>query len=234
MRTWQDVDPHARRARDRIREEVRSRYGVDVDAPRADPAALADAIAARDGAERDATRGRQESVRDETEAALLMDQADRVDREQNPGQATSDAGVSLRTARRWLSRYREAGVSGLGRRERADRGHHRLRGGLSHFQGSETATVSGDRPVTGTHHRAVHTRLLPSTQNADDAVTVGADVAGPLPRRQGWPTARRRPGRSSRPLRPRVRQRPHSALGWRYMGVTKVGAVLAPPLGGAR
>ena len=88
-RTWQDVDPDARRAGDRIREEVRSRYGVDVNAPLADPAALADAIAARDGAERDATRGRQESGRDEVEAALLMDQADRADREHNPEQATS-------------------------------------------------------------------------------------------------------------------------------------------------
>ena len=88
-RTWQDFDPDARRTADRIRDEVRSRYGVDVNEPRAEPAALAAAIEARENAERDAARQRDESRRDDVEAGLLMSEADRADREHDPATAAT-------------------------------------------------------------------------------------------------------------------------------------------------
>ena len=40
--------------------------------------------------------------------------------------AARDAGVPLRTARRWLARFRQDGVAGLARMERIDRGRRRL------------------------------------------------------------------------------------------------------------
>lgn len=39
--------------------------------------------------------------------------------------ATRDAGVALRTAQRWLGRYRTDGLAGLARAPRADRGLRR-------------------------------------------------------------------------------------------------------------
>jgi len=41
-------------------------------------------------------------------------------------EAAARAGVPLRTAQRWLSGYREAGLAGLARRRRADAGHRSL------------------------------------------------------------------------------------------------------------
>jgi hypothetical protein len=81
---WLESDPDARRAADRIRQEVRDRYGIDVDDPRADPGAVADALTARQHAEQDA---QQQSRRDDVEAALLLREADQTDRAQQPAAA---------------------------------------------------------------------------------------------------------------------------------------------------
>ena len=99
-RTWSEVDPDARRAADRIREEVRDRYGVDVDATRPEPGALRDALEARDAPDREAQRQREDAGRDDAEAARLMgeaDRADRADRAQEPteGAAASQDGQDL-------------------------------------------------------------------------------------------------------------------------------------------
>jgi hypothetical protein len=100
---WQKSDPDARRAADRIRHEVHDRYGVDVDDPRPEAGALADALAARQDAEQDAQQQRRESRRDDVEAALLLREADHADRAQQPGAATGaeqDAGVLYDSAER--------------------------------------------------------------------------------------------------------------------------------------
>lgn len=102
-RSWQDLDPAARAAADRIRAEVRERYGVDVDQPRAEPGALADAIAAREAADRDAQQQRQQGRRDQVEAALLLAEVDRADRAQQPAaaaEADQDAAALYDSAER--------------------------------------------------------------------------------------------------------------------------------------
>lgn len=86
-RAWTDVDPDARRIADRIREEVRSRYGVDVDDARPDPGALRDALDAQENAERKAQRQREEARRDDAKAARLLGDADRAVRAQEPAQS---------------------------------------------------------------------------------------------------------------------------------------------------
>lgn len=86
-RTWQDLDPDARRTADRIRDEVRSRCGIDVDDARPELGALRDALGARENAEREAQRQRQEGHRDDVEAARLLGEADRADRAQEPAQS---------------------------------------------------------------------------------------------------------------------------------------------------
>ena len=78
---WRDFDDVARDAGDTIKHEVRERYGIDVDAPGADPAAVAAAL--RD-AERDraaAATQRQRAGEDLTASQLLFANADRHERE---------------------------------------------------------------------------------------------------------------------------------------------------------
>jgi hypothetical protein len=117
-RAWQDVDPDVSRAADRIRHEVRDRYGVEVDDPRAEPGALADALAARQDAQRHAQQRLQESRRDDVEAALLIREADQADRAQQPtatAGAEQDASVLYDTADR--RRQLAASLEGVADRE---------------------------------------------------------------------------------------------------------------------
>lgn len=63
-RAWSQDDPEAVRAEQRIRDEVRTRYGVDVNDTSADPQAVREAV----------------ERAEEAEAARLMAEADRADR----------------------------------------------------------------------------------------------------------------------------------------------------------
>ena len=78
---WRDFDDVARDAGDTIKHELQERYGIDVDAPGADPAAVA--VALRD-AERDrvdAATERQRAGEDLTASQLIFANADRHERE---------------------------------------------------------------------------------------------------------------------------------------------------------
>ena len=78
---WRDHDETAREAGETIRLEVRQRYGIDVEAPGADPAAVAAALrdAERDRAEARAERER--SGEELTASQILFTNADRHERE---------------------------------------------------------------------------------------------------------------------------------------------------------
>ena len=78
---WRDHDETAREAGDTIRREVSERYGIDVDAPGVDPAAVAAALrdAERDRAEARAERER--SGEELTASQILFANADRHERE---------------------------------------------------------------------------------------------------------------------------------------------------------
>ena len=67
--------------------------------------------------------------------------------------AASAAGVALRTARRWLARYRAAGLVGLARSPRADAGRRRVAGELVEF--IEGMFLRKPRPSVSTIHRRV-------------------------------------------------------------------------------
>lgn len=67
--------------------------------------------------------------------------------------ASSGAGVALRTARRWLARYRAAGLVGLARMPRADLGRPKLYGELIDF--IEGLFLHKPRPSVATIHRRV-------------------------------------------------------------------------------
>ncbi len=88
-RSWQHLDPVAERAAGRIRREVADRYGIDVDAPGGDLAAVRDALARRGIAERDTGARRGTAPAKDAAAARLLAAADRADRQQQPKPAAA-------------------------------------------------------------------------------------------------------------------------------------------------
>ena len=78
-RAWGSEDPEAQRAEGRIRDELRTRYGVDVDNTGADPAAVQAAVEAEQ-LRRQSDTERQRSATEQAEAVALSRQADEIDR----------------------------------------------------------------------------------------------------------------------------------------------------------
>ncbi len=79
--TWKDLDPDAARTVDVMRDQLRERYGVDVDELHAEPAAVREALEAH----REAAAGQRDSASSEgLQAAGLLAEADHADRTQDP------------------------------------------------------------------------------------------------------------------------------------------------------
>lgn len=78
---WRDFDDVARDAGDTIKHEVQERYGIDIDAPGADPAAVAAALRDAERDRADAATQRQRAGDDLTASQLLFANADRHERE---------------------------------------------------------------------------------------------------------------------------------------------------------
>lgn len=93
-RAWANEDPEAVRAEQRIRDEVRTRYGIDVDNTGADPEAVRQTIRLElDRAERDRANAAAEQARaqqENAEAQLLMVQADQEDRRAEAARAAAE------------------------------------------------------------------------------------------------------------------------------------------------
>jgi hypothetical protein len=83
-RAWANDDPEAVRAEARMRDELQSRYGVDVDNTNADPAAVREAVehAQQNVGQSDAER--QRAAAEEAEAARLLGEADAADLAADP------------------------------------------------------------------------------------------------------------------------------------------------------
>lgn len=79
-RAWQDFDPEAARAHDRIRDEVRKRYSIDVDKLDADPAAVREAMALCEALRERAAQEEQTAQAERAQAAVALQEVDRADR----------------------------------------------------------------------------------------------------------------------------------------------------------
>jgi hypothetical protein len=91
-RAWANEDPEAVRAGQRIRDEVRTRHGIDVDNTGADPE---DVRLELERAERDRANAAAEQSRahqENAEAQLLMAQADHEDRRADQARAAAEHG----------------------------------------------------------------------------------------------------------------------------------------------
>ncbi|WP_411720440.1 hypothetical protein [Mycetocola sp.] len=78
---WRGHDDVARAAGDTIRREVQGRYGIDVDAPGGDPAAVAAALREAGQARADARAERERSAEELTVSQILFGSAERRERE---------------------------------------------------------------------------------------------------------------------------------------------------------
>lgn len=79
-RAWSGEDVEAVRAEQRIRDELRTRYGVDADNAGGDPVAVREAIERADRERHGADEQRRKAAAEETEAAALLRHAEAADR----------------------------------------------------------------------------------------------------------------------------------------------------------
>jgi hypothetical protein len=77
---WRTVDPDIARTSDRMREELRGRYGIDVNNLDADPTTVREALARAEQDRSTAAESRGESGKDYAEAASLLSAAEQLDR----------------------------------------------------------------------------------------------------------------------------------------------------------
>lgn len=89
-RAWSGEDVEAVRAEQRIRGELRTRYGVDADNAGGDPAAVREAIERADRQRHDADEQRRKAAAEEVEAAALLRHAEAVDRDAEERRAEAE------------------------------------------------------------------------------------------------------------------------------------------------
>ncbi|MEX0153808.1 hypothetical protein [Microbacterium sp. LMI1-1-1.1] len=113
-RAWGGEDPEAMRAEGRMREELRTRYGLNAHQAGGDPQAVGAAVDAELSRRQSETK-QQHGTSEETKAALLMREADRADRQADTtGERVRDvlAGSDERTqAREEAQSYQRAATS---------------------------------------------------------------------------------------------------------------------------
>jgi colicin import membrane protein len=80
---WRNVDADAQRTANRVRDELRRRYAIDVDSLDADPTSVQDALERRERALRLASQARESARVDDAVAAPLLVAAGRADRQED-------------------------------------------------------------------------------------------------------------------------------------------------------
>lgn len=98
-RAWSNEDPEAVRAETRMRDELSTRYGIDVNNTGADPAAVREALDVHLKHDRDAGAERQRSSAEEAEAARLLFEADEADRAAEAARGAAEHGPDLEERR---------------------------------------------------------------------------------------------------------------------------------------
>ncbi|OJX78885.1 hypothetical protein [Leifsonia sp. 71-9] len=87
---WHGIDPEADRAGERIAQEVRDRYGLDVQDLDADPSAVREALARAERARSEAAASRGESAVDIAETGAFLTAAETLDRMAEERQQQAD------------------------------------------------------------------------------------------------------------------------------------------------
>ena len=181
-RAWAQEDPEAVRAEQRIRDELRTRYGVDVDNAGGDPAAVRAAVerAEHERAAGEAERGR--SAEESAEAQRLMQQAEHEDRRADEARAAAEHEPDPEERARAAAEAEQR--EGAGDRARED--------GRAMYDSAERRDATArDLEGKGIDHEVVATRMRADVSQAKPAPE--ATARGP----QKAPKARRSRGRGA-------------------------------------
>lgn len=165
---WSQEDPEAARAQHLMRQELRIRYGVDVDQTHADPAAVRAALerAEQDRARTDAERTR--AAAENTEAIRLLQDADQEDARAERARAAAehepDSAERARAAAEAVQHERHAGRA--------------LKDGSALYDSAERrAVTASELEAKGIEHEVVATRMradLSQGKPATEAVKTAA------------------------------------------------------------
>ncbi len=105
---WRDHDDDAARANETIRREVQDRYGIDVDAPGANPAAVADALRRAEADRAQAREEQRRSGEELTASQILLSSAEARDRDMDAAADRAHETEDPTAASKSTSQEREA------------------------------------------------------------------------------------------------------------------------------
>jgi len=171
-RAWAQEDPEAVRAEQRIRGELRTRYGIDADNTGATPAAVSAAMqrAEHERAQADAERNREQA--DRAEARRLTSSADREERRAEEARSAAvlepDPAERLRAARE--AEQREAVAD-----------HLRADGRAGYDTAERRHSMASELKAQGIDQRVVATRMRGDVSQGWPA-TEAVKVAGKVPK----------------------------------------------------
>ena len=177
-RAWSQDDPEAARAEERIREELRSRYGVDAAETGADAAAVR-AAAEQERAQADAERHR--SAAENAEAQQLLTQADQQDRLAEEARAAAEYEPDPQERSRAQAEAEERTTAADAAREDA---------AAAYDSSERRASTAAELEGKGIDHEVVATRMRADVSQAKPATA--AVAAGGLSK---TPKARKARGR---------------------------------------
>ncbi len=183
-RAWAHEDPEAVRAEQHMRDELRTRYGLDVDDTGADPAAVRAAVerADRERAQADAERTR--SAAENAEAQRLIQEADHEDQQADAARAAAehepDPGERIRAAAQ-AEKHEAAGD-----RTRED-------GRAMYDTAERREATARDLEGKGLDHEVVATRMRADVSQAKPAT----EAVGPSVQKTKAPKARRTRGHAA-------------------------------------
>ncbi len=109
---WSDHDDVAARANETIRREVQDRYGIDVDAASADPAAVADALRRAEADRAQAREEQRRSGEELTASQILLSSAEARDRDADAAAERAQDNGPPTAAAESASHEREGAVEG--------------------------------------------------------------------------------------------------------------------------
>jgi hypothetical protein len=147
---WTGQDPEADRAADRIRHEVRRRYGVDVDRAAADPELVRVALELADTRRAEAEREHGRASEDQVQAQLLVAEADRADQ----------AAETARPAAQHEPDPAERNDASLAAERERIRATAAREGGKDHYDSAERRQAfAADLEQRGVDHETVAARM---------------------------------------------------------------------------
>lgn len=197
-RAWSQEDPEAVRTEQRVRDEVRARYGIDVNDAGADPEAVRQRIrveldrAERDRAGGDAERGR--SAAEHAEAQRLLDQANQEDQRADTVRAAAEGETPLGPLRPYTDEERASPRIGMSNEEAqrlnlwAEEGSTRSgvardEAALRYDSAERREGTARDLEAQGIDRETVATRMRADVSQAKPATeAVGAGAAGRRPK----------------------------------------------------